>query len=159
MIDERELTKYYQAIAQNLNSIIPVKWNKVALYGEETNFSESVSFYFYTNGNEIHHSGDIPEEYNINEGVFSKQLRVLFKAIRSLWEEFRNAGVETWKVITFHLDENRRFKVKYSYDLNMEIGDYDRQIRWAYDELGIVPQDNYSKKLLNEYLYENDISE
>lgn len=159
MIDERKLTKYYQAIAQNLNSIIPVKWNKVVLYAEETDYSECTFFYFYTNGDEIHHSGDIPEEYHINENVFSKQLRDLFKAIRSLWEEFRNAGVETWKVITFHLEDNRRFKVKYSYDLNMEIGDYDRQIRWAYDELGIIPEGDYGKKLLNEYLHENDISD
>ncbi len=38
--------------------------------------------------------------------------------------------------------------------MNIELGDYERGIRWAYDELGIVPNNEYQKKLLEEYLNE-----
>ncbi|WP_370804945.1 immunity protein YezG family protein [Clostridium cagae] len=38
--------------------------------------------------------------------------------------------------------------------MNSEIGRLEREIRWAYDKLGIVPEDEYEKVFLEEYLKE-----
>ena len=61
-----------------------------------------------------------------------------------------------WITFTFDLDKNWKFKVKFVYERNTEISDMARQIRGAYDELGIVPASEYGRGLLKEYLEETE---
>lgn len=155
MINENNLTKYYSDIAEKLDEIIPGKWDKIVMYAEELGNVRSVCFYFYTmNLESIHYSGNIPEEYNIDRGIYNSLLRELRQCNKNLWLEFKNSGEKEWNSITFYLDNDWKFKVKFGYELNSEIGDYEREIRWAYDELGIVPKSEYKKKILEEYLKE-----
>ena len=47
--------------------------------------------------------------------------------------------------------------MKYQYERNSDISSKERRIRWAYDELGIVPKGRTGKKLLIEYLVEKGV--
>lgn len=155
MIDESKLTKYYSEIAGKLDEIIPVKWDKISMYAEEVGDVSSVSFYYYTdNGMELHHSGDIPEECNVDEEIFDSLTDELIAINKKLWLEFKNARESTWCSLTFNLDCNWKFQAKFVYERDNEIGRLEREVRWAYDELGIVPEDEYERELLEEYLKE-----
>lgn len=155
MINENNLTKYYSRIAEKLDEIIPVKWDKISMYAEEVGDVSSVSFYYYTNNcMELHYSGDIPEECSIDEGIFDSLTDELAAINKELWLEFKNAGESTWCSLTFSLDCNWKFQAKFAYEKNNEIGRLEGEIRWAYDELGIIPKDEYERELLEEYLEE-----
>ncbi|WBW97142.1 immunity protein YezG family protein [Oceanirhabdus sp. W0125-5] len=155
MINEKKLTKYYNQIAEKLEQIIPIEWDKVVMYSEETGNTSSVSFYFYSEDcTEVCHSGNIPDKYNVNEDFFDSSIDELIDINKKLWSEFLISGQSTWCSLTFYLDSNWKFKVKYGYERNSEISRLEREIRWAYDELGIIPDDEYEKELLLEYLNE-----
>ncbi|WP_250675812.1 immunity protein YezG family protein [Paraclostridium ghonii] len=155
MIEEIKLTKYYSAIAEKLDEIIPVKWDKISMYAEEVGDVNSVSVYYYTNnGMELHHSGDIPNECNIDEDIYDSLTDELIDINKKLWLEFKNAEEPTWCSLTFNLDCHWKFQVKFAYERDNEIGRLEREIRWAYNELGAIPKDEYEKELLEEYLEE-----
>ena len=154
MIKESNLNKYYSQIAEKLDEMIPFDCNKIVLYGEEIGDVSSASFYFFTIDSKVHHSGNIPEEYNVSKKIFKELLRELLEINKNLWLEFKEADEPTWCSLTFELDSDWKFKVKYGYERNGEIGRLEREIRWAYDELGIVPEDEYERELLEEYLTE-----
>lgn len=155
MINENNLTKYYSRIDEKLDEIIPVKWDKISMYAEEAGNVSSVSFYYYTNNcMKLHYSGDIPEECSVDEEIFDSLTDELAAINKELWLEFKNAGESTWCSLTFNLDCNWKFKAKFAYEKNNEIGRLEREIRWAYDELGIIPKDEYERELLEEYLEE-----
>lgn len=46
--------------------------------------------------------------------------------------------------------------MRFGYELDLEIGDFERQIRWQYDELGIVSEGEYGQKVLEDYLKEKN---
>lgn len=155
MIEESKLIKYYSEIAEKLDEIIPVKWDKISMYAEEVGDVSSVSFYYYTdNCTKLHHSGDIPEEYSVDEEVYDCLIDELIALNKKLWLEFKNAGESTWCSLTFNLNCNWKFQAKFSYERDNEAGRLEREIRWAYNELGLVPEDEYEKELLEEYLKE-----
>ncbi|MDD7793339.1 immunity protein YezG family protein [Clostridium sp. 'White wine YQ'] len=152
MINENDLNKYYGEIAEKLDEIIPMKWDKIVMYAEELGTVNSASFYFYTDDcNNINYSGDIPSKFGVSRETFKLLLRELREINRNLWQEFKNAGETAWSTFTLTLNSDGKFKVKFDYEINNEIGLLEREIRWAYDELGIVPEDEYEMKLLDEY--------
>ncbi|XZI79737.1 immunity protein YezG family protein [Clostridium perfringens] len=157
MIEESKLAKYYSKIAEKLDEIIPVNWDKISMYAEEIGDVSSVSFYYYTDScKKIHYSEDIPEEYNVNEEIYDLLTDELIAINKKLWLEFKNSGVPTWCSFTFNLDCNWKFKVKFNYERDNEIGRLEREIRWAYNELGIIPKGEYEKELLENYLEQRE---
>lgn len=155
MIDESRLAPYYTKIAEKLDEMIPVEWIKINMYAEELGDTRSVSFYYYiSNDEKIHHSGDIREEFGVNHNTFKMLEQELIAINKELWLEFKNAGEQPWCVLSFSLDCEGNFKINYEYEINMEIGRLEREIRWAYDTLNIISEDDYEKELLEEYLEE-----
>ena len=154
MIEENKLVKYYSEIAEKLDEMIPCEWEKVYLYAEETGDVSSAGFYFYTADDELHYSESIPTNYDVTEVEFATLLRELWKINKNLWLEFENANEPTWCAFTFELNKDWKFNIRYQYERNSEISSKERRIRWAFDELGIVPKGKNGKKLLKEYLVE-----
>lgn len=153
MINESNLSKYYSMIANQLNEIIPVEWTKIIMHGEKIGSLSGTSFYFYAKeDNKVYYSGSIPEDFSVSRDVFKKLLRELRSIIRDLWKEFKDAGEECWYTITFTLEEDWKFKVKFGYELDEEIGDFEREIIWAYNEVGVMPKADYGKNVLMQYL-------
>lgn len=157
MINEKDLTKYYQSIANKLNEIMPVDWDEIVMYGEELGDVSTACFYYKPKGqNNYRFSGRIPDDYSVDCNIYFDLIDELMEINKALWEEFVKAEVPDWKTITFRLYRDYHFNINYKYDIDTEIGDLERVIRWAYDELGIIPEDDFGKKLLNEYLHKDD---
>lgn len=66
-----KIEKYYEQIAAKLDEIIPTEWDRIVMYAEETEYFRTVCFYYYTdNYTKVHHSGDIPVEFNVDEDIY-----------------------------------------------------------------------------------------
>lgn len=161
MINEENLTEHYSKIANKMDEMIPVDWEKIALFAEQTGDSGSEVFYFYTNErSEPYRSLEIPEDFSVDEEIFTILRRELFYLIRDLWYEFKNAGEETWETLTFTLNKDWSFDVKFGYKGQFDdddMGPMQMKIILAYNELGLIPKGDFSKKLLQEYLDRNNL--
>ena len=157
MIDEDNLKKYYVKIANQLNNIIPIEWKKIIMYAEDLGDSSSVSFYFYTKEDDnIHHSGNIPEDFSVSRNIFRKLLRELRGTIKNLRNEFNKENEKLWYTLTFVLEEDWRFNVKFGYEIDKEISDFETQVIWSYIEIGLVPKGEFGREVLEEYLRNRD---
>ena len=157
MIKESDLNKYYAEIANQLNEIIPVEWKRIIMYAEDLGDSSSVSFYFYTKeDNNIHHSGNIPEDFSVSRNIFRKLLRELRCTIKNLRNEFDKKNEKLWYTLTFTLEEDWRFNVKFGYEIDNEMSDFEREVIWAYNEIGLMPKGEFGREVLEEYLSNRD---
>ena len=154
MVDESGLTNYYSEIANKLDEMIPCEWEKVYLYAEETGDVSTGSFYFYTSDSKVHWSEEIPKEFEIDKAEFREIQLGLWQINESLWLEFQNQDESTWYAYIFELDSEWKFKIRYLYDKDDSLTSTQRRIRWAYEELNIIPNGGYGRKLLKEYLEE-----
>lgn len=154
MIQESRLTEYYSRIASKIDEIIPCKWEKVVLYAEETGNWSFTTFYFFTDDGKYHHWGDIPDEYNVERNIVFRLIDELTQVNKELWLEFKNSGEKIWYSFTFHLDSDWKFNIKFGYEKHYELSGLEVGIRWAYNELAIVPRGKAGKKLLKKYLIE-----
>ena len=153
MIKESNLNQYYAEIAHKLNDIIPEEWKKIILYAEDLGDVSSTSFYFHTKeDNAIHYSGNIPEEFSVSKDEFRILLRELRSIIRSFRNEFEKEHEELWYTLTFILDESWRFKADFGYEIDEEKGYLEREIIWAYENIGLVPEEEFGREVLKEYL-------
>lgn len=153
MIKESNLNKYYAEIANKLNQLIPVEWKKIIMYNEELDDYSNTVFYFYTKEDNIHHSRNIPEDFLVSENIFKGLLKELDKAIDDFRNEFKKENEKLWHTLTFTLNENWLFKVKFGYEIDKKIGTLEREIIWAYNEIGLIPQGK-GREVLIKYLNE-----
>lgn len=124
-MDESKFVPFYQEIANQLDEIVP---------GE----------YIF--------SGKIPDDYGVDEKIFFKLVFDLSKKVQNLKKEFIKQNQREWKVLTLYLKNDFTFRAEYSYEIDEEVGRYEREIYWAYETLDIVPKDDFDKKILDEYL-------
>ena len=146
MINEEVLEKYYGQIANKLNEMIPVKWTKIAMLAEDLGTSCAAWVYFVSKDDKVYYNHNIPEDFNVSEDVYDELLHELWGINRGLREAFIKASIEPWEVMIFILNEDWSFQVKYEYNINKEVDNFEREIIWAYEELGIYPEDEFEKE-------------
>ena len=156
MIDEKVLEEYYGEIANKLDEMIPVEWTKIAMLAEDLGTSCAAGVYFFTKDNKIYYNHNIPEDFNVDEEVYRKILDELLEINGRLREEFINFGIQPWKLLSFILNEDWSFKLNYEYEIDEDIDYMERKIIWAYEELGIMPEGEFGKSILKEYLEEKE---
>ena len=156
MIQEEILEYHYGEIANQLNQMIPVEWIKIAMLAIDTGLSSAVYFYFYTIDGKAHYSSAIPDEYNVSQEIYNNFVSELRNINAEFREEFVKASIEPWESMTFILNADWSFSINYSYDTNIEMGKFERRVIWAYEELGIYPEDEFEKEILEEYLEEKE---
>ena len=156
MIDEKVLEEYYGEIANKLDEMIPVEWTKIAMLAIDSGISRSAFFYFYTTDGMAHYGSAIPDEYNVDQTIYNNFVSELIDINSNFREEFVKANIDPWESMTFILNEDWSFKVDFEYDINKEIGNFEREVIWAYEELGIIPEEEFSKSILEEYLEEKE---
>ena len=149
---ENILVEYYGKIANKVDEIIPCEWEKVVIHAEELGNWSYVTFYYYTNDGNINHWGDIAEQYGLDIRIVSGMVDELVQINKDLWLEFKNFEEEQWYSYTFYLDSDWKFTFKYGYEKNEELSGMEIGIRWAYDELAIVPRGKAGKRVLKKYL-------
>lgn len=151
-MNEERLNKYYQEIASQLNKIIPIEWERIVMYGEELGNVSGVSFYFYSKENgDVFYSGNISEDFNVDRGRFKCLLRELRGSIKNLWNAYKEENENSWCTITFELMHDWNFRIKFGYELDDNIGSFEREIIWAYSEYGIVPKGEFARLVLEEW--------
>ena len=133
--------------------MIPEEWNKVYIYGEVTEGAGVVAFYYYPQDKDIYvFSADIIDLFDIDENEFSNDEYELLKLFEQLQQEFKNSDQEVWTSVTIYLESTGKFKVDYDYTDLSDVDDYNRQIIWEYKHLGVMPEDEDDKKIVEEYI-------
>lgn len=154
-METKKMGELYGNIANKVNDMIPDKWEKVWLYGEVLDDSSEVYFYFYSKtSKKIIYSHDIPNEYKVNNSMYEDLLFELVDIIQELNLEYKENNESVWTNLTFLLDNTGKFNIKYNYDdiLNSDFTAGERQIIWEYEILGVEPEAEQYKEMLNKYL-------
>jgi hypothetical protein len=126
---EEKLNKIYEKIADNLNQTIPEEWDKVYMYGEVNEHMQKAFFYYYPSNSDK-----------------------LLEIMEELWNEFKNNGQEPWTNFTFVLESNGKFKIDYDYTDLSEASPREQRWIWKYKYLGIMPENEKGKKVIEEYI-------
>lgn len=160
-----KLENIYQKIAIQLNKIIPEPWDKVMVYSEVDEYSDSTVFFYYPkNKQEPIYSLDIEDMDGIDEEEIDHQLNHLDSILRELWEEFKRNKQEPWTNLTFELYATGKVDIDFDYTKLEEENNYnhyERLIIWKYKNMGILPNEERESdvKLIREYINnKNDIS-
>ena len=157
-MNTERMEELYQSIGQQLNTIIPEDWDKVLLYSEVTEWSNRTYFYYYAlNKNNPVYSLDIEHIYNVDEDEDDEQLQQLYHYFRELWSEFKSQNQEPWTNLTLELSSNGKLNIDYSYNSLQNVDNYEQQVFWEYEKLGIKPNENRKRdlKIIEEYLKNN----
>jgi len=150
---EEKLNEIYSKIANTLNDVIPEDWDKVLMYGEISEGAEEVFFYYYPAGQDKPvYSHNIPEIFDISEDEYDELLLQLIDNITELQNELKNNGQEPWTNLTFILESNGKFKFEYDYTDLLEVDDIAHHAVWEYKYLGIIPENEYRRKFVEEYI-------
>ncbi|QNK47032.1 DUF600 family protein [Brevibacterium sp. PAMC23299] len=152
-MNESKLNEYYLKIAQTVNGMIPEEWSKVILYGE-VNEGTGTAFFFYQSiiNDKLIYSHDIPELHSISRIEYRETWRRLIKVLKELLDEFKDNNQEQWTNLTFTLESTGKFKVDYDYEDLSDADDHERRVIWEYTRLGLLPETEYDKSILEEYL-------
>lgn len=98
-MNTENLESIYQKVAIQLNNIIPEPWEKVMVYSEVEEYSDSTVFFYYPkNKQEPIYSLDIEDMEGIDEDETDRQLNLLDEASlesygKNLKEISRNLGL------------------------------------------------------------------
>lgn len=152
-MNDIKLNSIYQKIAQTINETIPEEWSKVLMYGEIADGTGTAFFFYYNPNSELPiYSHDISEIYSLNEEEYDKLWYQLLDELKLLSDEFKNNNQEQWTNLTFTLESTGKFKVDYDYEDLSNADDHERRVIWEYTRLGLLPESEYDKRILEEYL-------
>lgn len=98
------------------------------------------------------YSHDIPELHSISRIEYRDTWRRLIKVLKELSDEFKDNNQEQWTNLTFTLESTGKFKVDYDYEDLSDADDHERRVIWEYTRLGLLPETEYDKSILEEYL-------
>lgn len=144
---------FINKICNKINDMIPEEWNKVYIYGEVTEGAGVAAFYYYPQDKDRYvFSADIIDLFDIDENEFSNDEYELLKLFEQLQQEFKNSDQEVWTSVTIYLESTGKFKVDYDYTDLSDADDYNRQIIWEYKHLGVMPEDEDDKQIVEGYI-------
>lgn len=156
MADESKLKEYYSEIANTVNDLIPCEWKKLALYAEVNEDRNFFTFYFEHKEGAVYRWADIPDEYygRVDIEKFGSLLTALEEINKNFWNECKDTDNGPWCTYSFELDSDWKFKMNYGYEIDESLSEFEREIRWAYDVFGVIPNYRNECNILKKYLKE-----
>ncbi|CAH0310908.1 MULTISPECIES: antitoxin YezG family protein [Peribacillus] len=152
-MNEEQLDRLYQHIAEVVVDTIPEEWSKFYLYGEVVEGAQTAYFYYYPEGSDKPiYSHELTELFTISELEYAEKWHQLVDFIQELWRKSKDNGQESWTNFTMVLDKIGKFKIDFNYDDLSNIDPLERKTIWKYRNLGIMPKSNSGKKYLEKYL-------
>ena len=152
------MNELYGKIAEILDGMIPDDWKKIYLYGEVLEDSRMVYFYFKRKSDdEVVYCHDIPTRYNVDKNIYREILRELIICVNQLHDEYKENNDKVWTNLTFTLECDGSFNIKFNYEDNVQ-SKYtinEKQIIWEYEVIGLEPEDDENKELINNYIKNN----
>ncbi|WP_367069622.1 antitoxin YezG family protein [Bacillus velezensis] len=149
------LENIYLQIADVIRRMIPSEWSKVVLYAEILDGSREVYFFFQTpEKDEYIYSHDIPEQFQVSKKIYTELLIDLQELFKQLHNEFKENNPEAWTNLTLNLESSGTFSIDYDYEdvIESDLDEYERQMIWEFNNLGIFPEDEEDKEFVKEYL-------
>jgi uncharacterized protein (TIGR01741 family) len=160
LMDDEKLNRIgrkYREIAQLVIDIIPEEWEKVYVYGEMQEDGGTIFFYYdQKRGEKPIYSLDIPDLFYLDRDKYEELDDQPFSLLEDLWNEFKNIEQEPWSTFTVVFDNLGKFDVKHGYEDLSKSGPFQRLLAFKCRYLGILPTDDYTKKVLDEYLKSNE---
>lgn len=160
----KNIKDIYEDIQRRIFYMIPEKWEKLYLYAsvsDTINEEKTGELFFYYIPKGILKKNpvnvyEIPQKFNLDEKEYSKLVKILYKKIENLQEEFKKIeSVPTWTNLTIII-EGTKFKVEYDYEdlTKSRFSSYERHIIWRYNNLGIRYEqlNKNEKNIIERYL-------
>lgn len=147
------LESTYLQITDVIGKIIPADWSKIVLYAKILDGSREVYFFFQTPENDEYiYSHDIPVRFQVSKKIYTELLIDLQELFKQLHNEFKENNPETWTNLTLNLESDGTFSIDYEDVIESTLGEYQRQMIWEYNNLGIFPEDKKDKEFVKDYL-------
>ena len=140
---EENLNKMYQEIANKINEMIPVEWDKVYTMAYIDEGGGEVFFNYTTPGSDdLHYYTDIPKDYNVSEEIFDELSDELYDLFETLRGSFKENNQEPWTSCEFDFNKEGKLNVFFAYIdwKNSEFGPLARERYYEYKKFGIVPE-------------------
>ena len=160
----KKIKEMYEDIQRRIFYMIPEKWEKIYLYASvmdrpDKKQTGELFFYYIPKGilkKKPVNVYEIPQKFNLDENEYMELVRILYKKIVDLRNEFKNIEiVSTWTNLTIAI-EGVKFKVEYDYEdlTKSKFTSYERHIIWRYKYLGIGEEqlNKKDKEILERYL-------
>ena len=150
---EEKLNEMYQEIANKINEMIPVEWDKVYTKAYIDDQGGEVFFNFIqSDSNDIHYYTSIPDDYNVSERIFDELSDELYENFDRLRELFIENNQEPWTSCEFDFTNEGKLNVAFDYIdwKNSDFGQISREYYYEYKKFGIIPELDYAKKEIKE---------
>lgn len=115
---EEKLDELYTELVNIISEMIPTNWEKIYYLGEveKDKLSWNSIFYFINESGEIVRSLDIPDKYNISEEEYFELEEEYQMIMLEIYDCFCSNNQELWNQISFSLNSEGEFEVKFNYD-------------------------------------------
>ena len=144
---EENLNKMYQEIANKINEMIPVEWERVYTMAYMNEESEEVFFNYTTPGSEeLHYYTAIPKEHSVSKKIFDELLDELYESFEKLRDLFKEENQEPWTSCEFDFNNEGKLNVSFGYIdwKKSEFGHLARVFYHQYKKSGILPEKEYA---------------
>ncbi|HBC4258977.1 TPA: TIGR01741 family protein [Staphylococcus aureus] len=162
---EEKLSQKYNEIANEINGMIPVEWEKVYVIAYVDDGGGQVIFYYTKPGNdELYYYSSIVEDYNVLEEVFDDLWMELYRSFKKLRNIFKEESLEPWTSCEFDFTKDGKLNVSFDYIdwANSEFGQMGREHYYMYKKFGIWPEKEYAinrVKKIEDYVKEQEEAE
>ena len=153
--DTPRIRELYQELANLIKAMIPEEWSTVYFYGEVLPDSGSAYFFYRrSSDNELIYSHDLTRKYRVDKRVFGKQMLAIFHCQADLNREYAANYEKVWTNLTLILERSGKFDIKFGYEDVLHCGydSFDRRKIWMYEVIGVEPEDEEGKALIQRYL-------
>lgn len=162
---EGKLSEIYNKIANEIDGMIPVEWEKVYTIAYVNDRGGEVVFNYTKPGSdELNYYTYIPREYNISEKVFYDLWTDLYRLFKKLRSAFKEEDLEPWTSCEFDFTRDGKLNVSFDYIdwVNSEFGPMGREDYYMYKKFGIWPEKEYAinrVKKIEDYIKEQEETE
>lgn len=120
----------YKYIAEKLQPVLPVSWNKVCLYAEIQENSYEILFYCFVNGQaKPIQCYDLPEIYDIEEDKIDATFDEINSVLNNVWKNSEGKDKKCWSNFTFIFESTGKFNAYYDYT-DLSEGSYEYKKVW-----------------------------
>ena len=86
--------------------------------------------------------------------IYTELLIDLQELFKQLHNEFKENNPEAWTNLTLNLESDGTFSIDYDYAdvIESDLDEYERQMIWEFNNLGIFPEDEEDKEFVKDYL-------
>ncbi|HDC7491516.1 TPA: TIGR01741 family protein [Staphylococcus aureus] len=150
---EEKLSQKYNEIANEINGMIPVDWEKVYVIAYVDDGGGQVIFYYTKPGNdELYYYSSIVEDYNVLEEVFDDLWMELYRSFKKLRNIFKEESLEPWTSCEFDFTRDGNLNVSFDYIdwLNTEFDQLSLENYYMYKKFGVLPEMEYEINKIKE---------